>query len=49
MVDTSAKCMDIEETTRLRLTDEHVQKLINKYAKCQDVIEFQKIKETEKS
>ena len=49
MVEGSEKCMDVDETARLRLTDEHVKKLINKYAKCQDGIEFQKIKETEKS
>ena len=49
MVDISSKCIDVEETPRLRLTDEQVQKLISKYVKCQDGVEFQKLKEAEKS
>ena len=37
------KCLDIEDKPIFRVTDEQAQKIIEKYSKCKNVAEFQKL------
>lgn len=37
------KCLDIDETVRIRLTDEQAQRVIEKYSHCYNVSDFQKL------
>ncbi len=37
----SANCLDIEEKTIKRVTDEEARKIIKKYSKCENITEFQ--------
>lgn len=37
------KCLDIEEETKIRLTDEQAKKVIERYTKCKSVSEFQRL------
>ena len=37
------KCLDVEENSRIKVTDEQAQKIIEKYSKCKNVSEFQSL------
>ena len=37
------KCLDIEEKSNFKVTDEQAQKIIEKYSKCKSVAEFQNL------
>ena len=41
--DSFVKCLDIEDKTLVKVTDELVQKIIEKYSRCKNVAEFQKL------
>lgn len=45
---TNDKCLEIEDKTIIRVTDEQAQKIIFKYSKCNSVAEFQKLKQASK-
>ena len=40
---TSDKCLDLDESAVIRVTDEQAKKIIEKYSKCKSVAEFQRL------
>ncbi len=42
------KCLEIDEKTIVRVTDEQAKKIIYKYSKCDNVAAFQRLKEKQR-
>ena len=40
------KCLDIEDRTVIKVTDEQAKKIIEKHSHCKNLTEFQKLSET---
>ena len=40
------KCLDVEDNPLIKVTDEQAQRIIEKYSKCKNVAEFQKLSNT---